>query len=90
MTLLISREVEARLKALAEQKEQSVEDLLIDWLQYIEDESDAAEWEARVMAEALGDALRADGTIDFAALETKSVVMSLEELCADGEEHDEA
>lgn len=49
-----------------------------------------AEWEARVMTEALGDALNEDGSIDFDKLDKLTVPITLEELFPEGVDDDEA
>lgn len=48
------------------------------------------EWEDEVLTEALGDALRPDGTIDFDKLEATSLTLALEELYPEGVEDEEA
>lgn len=59
-------------------------------LDFIERAAEArdAEWEERVVSEALGDALRPDGSLDFDRLRQTGVVMTPEELYPEGDESD--
>ncbi len=47
------------------------------------------EWEARIVKEALGDALNPDGSIDFDKLFDRGIPMTLEELYPEGDADDE-
>ena len=51
----------------------------------IETEDEAA-WEKTVITQALGDALRTDGSIDFARLNTRTVTSSLNNLYPEGDD----
>lgn len=48
------------------------------------------EWEARIVKEALGDALNPDGSIDFDKLRSRGKIMTLEELYPEGDVDDES
>jgi hypothetical protein len=48
------------------------------------------EWEEEVLTEALGDALKPDGDIDFDKLRKRGTTMTLDELYPEGDEDDEA
>jgi len=48
-----------------------------------EDAESEAAWEARVVREALGNALLPDGNIDFDKLDARGRIVTLEELCPD-------
>ena len=48
------------------------------------------EWEEEVLTEALGDALKPDGTVDFDKLRARGTTMTLDELHPEGDEDDEA
>jgi len=48
-----------------------------------------AEWEEEVVEEVLGDALQADGSINFDKLRATGLTMTLDELDSEGDEDDE-
>jgi hypothetical protein len=48
------------------------------------------EWEEEVLNEALGDALKPDGSIDFDKLRKRGTTMTLDELHPEDDEDDEA
>jgi len=59
-------------------------------LKSLESDAEEAAWEAEVLSEALGDALRADGSIDYDKLRATGAVTSLEDLYPEGAQDDEA
>jgi hypothetical protein len=48
------------------------------------------EWEDEMLTEALGDALKPDGDIDFDKLHARGTTMTLDELHPEGDEDGEA
>jgi len=48
------------------------------------------EWEEEVLKDALGDALKPDGSIDFDKLRSTGLTLTLEELHPEGNEDEEA
>lgn len=53
-------------------------------------ETDEESWEAQVASEALGDALRPDGSIDFETLRARGATMTPEDLYPEADEDDSA
>jgi hypothetical protein len=48
-----------------------------------------AEWEEETLREALGDALKPDGSIDFDKLRATGLTLTLDELAPEGDGEDE-
>jgi hypothetical protein len=86
MTDLLQK-VFTQLSKLPDQQQ----DEYANWiLSRLADDAEEAAWEAKVVTEALGDALREDGSIDFDKLRSKSIPITLNELYPEGGEDDEA
>jgi hypothetical protein len=47
------------------------------------------EWEAETLSDALGDALKPDGSIDFDKLRATGLTLTLDELAPEGDDEDE-
>jgi hypothetical protein len=86
VTLEIPDDILQRAKETAEHTGRPLEAVLSEWLAWGAHESETeAEWESRVMAEALGDALLPDGSIDFARLHERGIIVDLSELDPEGQ-----
>ena len=59
-------------------------------LRSLASDADEAAWEEKVLTQALGDALREDGSIDFDKLRATGTVMSLDDLYPEGAQDEEA
>lgn len=69
-----------RAKAAAQQTGRPLEEVLVEWLERGAAASDDAAWEEAVLTESLGNAIRADGSIDFDRLRARGTVMALDDL----------
>lgn len=78
MTELLERAFN-EISKLSTQQQDEIAAWILERLAAEEDEDEAA-WEARVVTEALGDALNPDGTIDFDKLDEHTETVTLEEL----------
>lgn len=97
MADMIREDLLARLREIAAHEQRSVDDVLEALLDEhelahdpIDDIEDEAEWEAAIMRRSLGDALRPDGSIDFAKLHERWIPTTLEELYPEGADEDDS
>lgn len=67
----------SQIRKLPEQEQDVIAVWILDRL--ADDAESEAEWDARVVTEALGDALLPDGSIDFDKLDAESEIVSLDD-----------
>ena len=82
--------IEQRIIEKLRQLDDTAKLRVLDFIEHATDEDDEAEWEEHVLNESLGDALRADGSLDYEKLRRTGKVMTLDELYPEGEEDDGA
>jgi hypothetical protein len=87
MTELLQRAIN-ELRKLPDYRQDKYAALILERLAE-EDMEDEATWDARVVTEALGDALNPDGSIDFDKLEAQTETVTLEELFPEENTDDE-
>lgn len=84
-------------RIVLELSERTLETVLVEWIELVaessaesivDDDNDDPEWEAIAAREALGDALRPDGSIDFDKLRARGKPMTLEELLHKNEKNE--
>ena len=87
VTLVLPEELVNDARELALLNSESIAELLQAEIERrkIEAEDEAA-WEEAVVTEALGDALRPDGSIDFDKLNERMVDITLDELYPEGDD----
>lgn len=81
MTELLQKAI-AEISKLPDEQQDEIASWLLERL--AADQSEA-EWEEKVLSEALGDALKPDGSVDFNLLRSQTVVATLDELEGDEE-----
>lgn len=85
MTEMLQKAI-AELNKLSDQEQDQYAARILKSL--VSDAEEAA-WEEAVLTQALGDALRSDGSLDFDKLRATGTVLTLDELYPEGDQDDE-
>jgi hypothetical protein len=89
VTLILPEELVNDAQELALLTSESIAELLQAEIERRRSEAeDEAAWEEAVLSQALGDALRSDGSIDFDKLDARGLNLTLEELHPEGDADD--
>ena len=84
MTELLQKAI-AEVSKLSDEEQDQIAAWILERLAVDEDE-----WESQVLTQSLGDALHADGSIDYDMLRARGKAMTLDEFYPEGNEDDDA